>query len=491
MDFYIFDKTESLLRVRNDALEAIHTEEEYRLDCTFPLTDFLIERGMYVGFYDIQDIFQMFEVREVHNSDPGMEQEISCEHIALADLSDEIVEDVSLTNVTADTAAAAMLADTRWAVGDYVSSDPNGIKAYYETAWAKLCEIRGTWGVKFQPRIVLTGREITGRYIDIISAAPVNRGVRIEISKSLESIGVVYDDRSLFTALYGRGQGLSTLVGDETNDAKVTFEDAIWTIAGGDPADKPEGQKWVEDVDATTLYGRNGRRRAGVIEFPDIDNADNLLQATWDALQIMKYPKITIECAINVLSSYGYSGQLMLLGDEVAVIDDNLGLELQATVVKMPRDLLHWEETKPTIGYYRGLLDYMVSETMSATGTVYRITNSNPDIVNGFVTNVNGATGTFNEIVQKSPTNATSRIYIGEYNNKGDNSDPHSGVFWGGQKAQFVAVDSNGILNMAGESGLMLLTTIDGGPLILHSMGDIHFIPGAGYHVYADGTQLD
>jgi phage minor structural protein len=491
MDIYVFDKAETLLYIRDDAKECLHAEETYLLECAFPLTENIIERGMFVGFYDIQDVFQMFEVRGVVNSDPEMMQELSCEHVAMADLLDDVVEETTLSAVSAATAGAAMLADSRWEIGMAVATDDYAIKAYYETAWIKLCEIRDTWGVRIKPRIVLTGRVITGRYINLESSTPVFNGVRLEIKKNMEHIGVTIDDRNLYTALFGRGQGLSTLVDDDTNAAKLTFSDSIWTIAGGDPANKPAGQKWVEDTAATAIYGRNGRKRTGVAEFPDITTADDLLQATWDYLQTINTPQVTIDCTVLDLYSYGYSGEPMLWGDEVAVIDDDLGVELKATVNGMQRDYIHPEKSVPIIGNYRAGLDYLVKDALNSAGTVQRMTNSNPELVNGFAANVTGMTGTFNEIVQKSPTNVNSKVYVGEYNNKEDTSDPHSGVFWGGQKAQYIAVDSYGILTIEGDAGLVLRVALDGAPLIIRSEGDIHLIPGSGCHVYAGTTQLD
>ena len=493
MDYYIFDKTETLIDVRSDANEFIHTEEEFKLNCEFPVSDYLIERGMFIGFYDILDVFQLCEVRTAKNTFSDKSQTIYAEDTAMTDLLDDIIEPTSLSGVTAEQAGASFLSNTRWEMGNSISTDPDAISAYYINAWASLLKIRDQYNVRIKPRLVLGTTTITARYIDFESRTPVFRGVRLTTNKNLQKIGVTYDDTTLYTALYGRGAGLSTLAEDDTNAAKLTFADVVWTVTGGDDADKPEGQQWVEDTAATAVYGRKGHKRTGIVEFADIEDAEELLQATWDYLQDVKYPKITIDSEILDLHSLGYNDELMLLGDSVAIIDDDLGIELYATIVSMPRNYVRPEKTKPIIGYYRPGLDYRVVETITSAGTVTRITNSNPDIVNGFSSNVNGATGTFNEIVQKSPTNETARVYIGEYNNVGDSSDPHSGMFWGGQKAQYIAVDSNGILRVVGDAGLMLQTSVSGAPMILHPLGDIHLATdtASGYHVYANGTQLD
>src|SRR5690625_5680278 len=56
------------------------------------------------------------------------------------------------------------------------------------------------------------------------------------------------------TALYGRGASLETEGGGFSR--LLTFEDVEWSVANGDPVDKPKGQKWVGDMDALQHYGR-------------------------------------------------------------------------------------------------------------------------------------------------------------------------------------------------------------------------------------------
>jgi hypothetical protein len=112
----------------------------------------------------------------------------------------------------------------------------------------------------------------------------------------------------VYTALYGRGKGESTLAGDETNTPRLTFEDVVWSTDDGDPADKPQGQKFVEDVEATALYGRNGRKRTGVIEFDDCEDAEALLGLTWDALQSINSPTVTIKATVSEMENvWGFS----------------------------------------------------------------------------------------------------------------------------------------------------------------------------------------
>ncbi|HPF54576.1 MAG TPA: phage tail spike protein [Clostridia bacterium] len=455
MDYYIFDNTETLIDVRSDAVEFIHTEEEFKLNCEFPISDYLIERGMFIGFYDILDVFQLFEVRTPKNTFSDKSQDIYAEHVALADLMDDIIEPTTLSSVTAEQAGTSILTNTRWQIGTSVTTGTDDVSAYYVTAWNALITIRDTFTVRIKPRLVLGTTTITARYIDLESRTPVFRGVRLTTNKNLQKIGITYDDTTLYTALYGRGAGLSTLAEDDTNAAKLTFEDVVWTVAGGDDADKPSGQQWVEDTAATAIYGRGGRKRTGVVEFSDIEDADELLQATWDYLQTVKYPQITINSTILDLYSLGYDDELMLLGDSVAVIDDDLGIEAYATIVSMPRNYVKPEKSKPVIGYYRPGLDYRVAETITSAGTVTRMTNSNSDLVNGFSTNLNGADGTLSHLTLLGPSETYYRFDFGEFTVYAEGS-PYtlSGMTWGTDKDSHIGASAGGGMVFRGIEGI-------------------------------------
>ncbi len=207
--------------------------------------------------------------------------------------------------------------------------------------------------------------------------------IRLEIDKNIEQAGVIYDDRNLYTAIYGRGKGKSTAAGDDTNAQKLTFDNVVWTVANGDPADKPSGQKWIEDAAATVLYGRNGRKRTGIKDFPDEEDPARLLIRTWDYLQTVNKPRVTINCTLLDMYPLGYAHEQILLGDEVAISIQPLDVEVRATVIQMPRDLLQPENTKPTIGNYRANIEYITGRNSRAAAIVEQLTNSNPDLING------------------------------------------------------------------------------------------------------------
>ena len=154
----------------------------------------------------------------------------------------------------------------------------------------------------------------------------------------------------------------------QDDNAILTFKDAVWTIAGGDPANKPSGQSYVEDAAATAAYGRNGRPRFGFFQNGDIDDPDLLLQKTWEALQAVKEPEVSIECMVRDLHRLGYADQPLRLHDTALVEIRPTGTVLAKEIIKLTVDLLDPTATRPTIGAYIPNIVYIARETDEKAG---------------------------------------------------------------------------------------------------------------------------
>ena len=171
-------------------------------------------------------------------------------------------------------------------------------------------------------------------------ASEAYNGARIEIDRNAYSDRIEEDDRGLYTAIYPVGKD------------GITISSAVWTVAGGKPADKPSGQLYVEDVNATAIYGRNGVKRACRVEFPEEATAADLLDAAWAYLQTINRPTVSVRLSTYDLAALGYGGKRFVMGERVNVILLPMGTSIQASVVELTRDLLHREKTAVTIGNY-------------------------------------------------------------------------------------------------------------------------------------------
>ncbi len=389
MQFHFFDQNDVLLFSRSDAISATRTAETMTHAATFPdIDERVFERGLRVGFIDDTGKFDLYEIRQPARSQPKAAQGYEAEHVVIAELSDYNIDDRRPYNTTPATAVSVALEGTTWQLGRV---DVDGIAStnYYDISpWEALLKVRDTWGVAIVPRITYSGNQITGRYIDVLSRHGEDRGLRLTLDSNIQQVGISWDDRTLKTALKGRGKGEvvgENSQGDDTYGRKITFEDVVWVKANGDPADKPLGQNWVEDVEATATYGRKGEKRLGVADFPDCEDPDELLTLTWNALQEAKIPQVTIKATIVDLFKLGYSGQPIVFGDTVTCLIDPWGIQSKLRVVKLTEDLLRPGNTKPTIGDYSAdIVSYEVTNSYSSD-LASKIAQNAPSLLQGYI----------------------------------------------------------------------------------------------------------
>ncbi|MBO7669742.1 MAG: phage tail protein [Oscillospiraceae bacterium] len=242
---------------------------------------------------------------------------------------------------TPDNRTGWMSAQYLVSAGTVTEDDPTSVTIDPEagpmSAWGYLLEVANQSQVIIRTRVTVTAGSISGRYIDFDAIDAEYHGVRLDCNTNVSQAGVRYDYTQLKTALIGLGQ-------DDMDFSSVT-----WTATDDHPA-KPAGQKWLEDPAATAAYGRNGQKRLGLVRFPEVTNATELLQKTWEQLKIMSAPAVTIEASVAELYELGYSGQPMCCYDKCYVILEPIGLRMEARIVHLVRDLVRPEMTTPTIG---------------------------------------------------------------------------------------------------------------------------------------------
>lgn len=355
-EFMFFDKDDKLLFLRNDAVSLTVTEEEFRCNGLFPYDpEKEIRHGMRIGWLE-RDNLLLYEIRQPSTDAVMMTQAFEAEHVSIAELLDEAIEDARPTNKTAAQAVEIALKGTGWILGeDTFKGEIKSTEFYMESVWSALLQIRDKWGATISPRIAYTFGGMI-RYIDVLDRRGENRGVRLTLKLNAQQAGITYDDRDLYTALYGQGSSPGE------GQRLITFEDAFWSVDNGDPTNKPIGQKWVEDEDATKFFGRKGRKRTGFVKFETLDPKELLIK-TWDALQNAKTPRVTVNMTAFNLAAIGYSWQGLEWGDDVVVVMDEIGVEIAARVTQFERDVLRPENSKPVIGDYRPDIVFELSKS--------------------------------------------------------------------------------------------------------------------------------
>lgn len=252
------------------------------------------------------------------------------------------VKDIRPVKRTAKEILQRVLQDTRWEVGYIDSTNPVDTNFYYQTYLdciqqiVKLFNLEVTFTYGFDTK----HQQITSRKVNLYLQQGRRTGKRFEYGSNLLEVTREEDSQNIVTALVGRGKG-EEKYDDSTGEAtdgygrRIGFSDVVWSKANGDPVDKPVGQEYVEDPEATKIFGYDdGKPRTSVIVFDDIDDPVELLKATWASLKSSDRPKVSFKAQVTDVGN-------LQLGDTIAIIRHEISIEYFTRVFKVDHDLLN------------------------------------------------------------------------------------------------------------------------------------------------------
>lgn len=371
MDFTFLKANGEVAFVRNDAEQAEWTQEEMSVLATFPtISGKMISRGMLLLFQDpATNTWQAFEIRTSKYVEGDHYQQITAESIAISELTDcHIREDIELTNVTPKSALTTLLENTGWKVGSVGVSEKSSGDVMRGSVWNAIRTITQNWNCYIEPRVTMDSNGITNRYLDILSTEGTWRGVRLSINKNISDAVVTYDDSELYTALYGYGGSYTEGEGEDSEQKDLVFDDVVWSKTTDHPA-KPRGQGYIEDPAKTALYGRNGKPRFGYYQNTDINDANVLLQKTWESLKQCYEPRINISGTATDLYRLGYHDEPLRLHDIAIVEIEPINVQVYKQIVRLTVNLLDPTGNTPEIGDYIPNIIYINRDTEDfATG---------------------------------------------------------------------------------------------------------------------------
>lgn len=344
MIMYLLDKQQNIIQAISDGIiEAKMTEEINTADkLSFSLVQ---NKRLANSIYFVcipanrGDAFLMFKIISESVKDDRIEY--TCIESAYDELkSYAYIKDVRPQDKTASEMLRIALNGTRWEVGYSEETVRKRTNFYYISTLeaiqkvVELFKIELTFTVIIDP---ITNR-IVRRQVNLYSQQGERTGKRFEYGSNLLSVTREESSEDLVTALVGRGKGEQLDDGnDDTVDGygrRIMFTDVVWSKANGNPTDKPAGQEYVEDKEATKLYGfDDGKPRIGIAVFEDIEDVNQLINATWAALQVAKRPKVSFKASALDIGDLG-------LGDTVAIIRHELNIEYFTRVYKVEHDLL-------------------------------------------------------------------------------------------------------------------------------------------------------
>lgn len=262
----------------------------------------------------------------------------------------------------------AALEGTRWEVGQVYDSGTNSTNFYYISTLEAIQKIVNLFNLEATFSVSLDAQkaQVVRRQVNLYSQQGERTGKRFEYGSNLLTVEREENTESLVTALIGRGKGEAVYHDDDGNEnaedqapdgygRRINFADVVWSKAHGNPVDKPQGQEYVEDPDATAVYGfDNGKPRIGIEVFEDITDPYELINATWEALQVLKRPKVSFKASVMDVGDLG-------LGDTVAIIRHDIQIEYFTRVYKVDHNLLDEQQNTIELG------DNLSSNSMTST----------------------------------------------------------------------------------------------------------------------------
>ena len=362
---YLFNQMEELIDVIDEARLAdfTHTIESNKFDrASFEIPiDYkpsIIKEVQFFGFQSKDGAFCLFRVSEklydISLTIQGIDR-------AESDLNSFIIEN-KRPGGTADQVLSGILEGTGYQLGNVDGLTRTGkLSFYYISVRQALVKIIESYACEFKIRYTFVENKIIGRYIDLNQRFGRVTGHQFEYGSNI--LNVTYEESSddVVTALIGRGKGEQST--DENGEAtggygrRIQFKDVVWSVANGDPVDKPAGQNYVTNEAAKNIYGlhQNGvvKHRFGVYTNEDIENPVELLKATYKELQRLSVPIVTFKA--NLLDLANAIEQDIWIGDSVGIVRDQIGIAFEARIHKLVIDKLDNNRSVAELGDYQTL----------------------------------------------------------------------------------------------------------------------------------------
>lgn len=362
---YLFNQTEKLIDVIDEASLAdfTHTIELNQFDrASFEIpVDYkpeIIKEAQFFGFQSRDRAFCLFRISE-KSYDIGLT--IQGIDRAESDLHSFIIED-KRPGGTASDVLREILKGTGYQLGDIDGLTINGnMSFYYISVRQALVKLIESYACEFRVRYTFVENKIIGRYIDLNQRFGRKTGHQFEYGSNI--LNIIYEESSdeVVTALIGRGKGEQST--DESGEAtggygrRIQFKDVSWSVAKGDPVDKPAGQNYVANETARNIYGlhQNGviKHRFGVYTNEDIEDPVELLKATYKELQRLSVPIVTFKA--NLLDLANAIEQDIWIGDSVGIVRDQIGIAFEARIHKLIIDKLDDNRSAVELGDYQTL----------------------------------------------------------------------------------------------------------------------------------------
>lgn len=287
----------------------------------------LLEEASYIALNDSgEKQFTLYRI--LKSSDE--ENILSFENInfAVDELDNFIIKDVRPNNKALPQVINQLLNDSGcdWKLG-VCEVNKNITSNFYYSSMREALKALQEFGCEFTFAVEITGNTITRKVINCYNKIGKVTNKRFEYGEDVLKIVREKDRTNIVTAIIGRGKG------EEVGDGygrRLEFTNVEWKKSNGKPLDKPKGQNYLEYPAMTAEYGipSNGEMlpRKTVVVFEDIEDANELLQKTYETLEY--YSRPLVQFSTEVLGADA-------IGNTVTIHRGDRGYHYQTRVFKV------------------------------------------------------------------------------------------------------------------------------------------------------------
>ena len=337
---YLFDHQKQPKKPIRDVVEIIHREGDYEAEAQIKAAQ-KPEYGDFFGFRCADGRFRMFLITRRETSDETGICTITGPDAALQELESSVLPGrMTLSGKTAETAAKDAISGTEWRLDRLAIATQDTVyleDAYYSTRWAALKKIAAAVNVRAVPYYIFATGRIVGRKVDLVSKAPVFRGLIITRRQGAKNI-LITEEGTPYRRVFALGRIISSTEPPE----QVTIAGTAWSTANGDPVDKPAGQDYIE------IPGAVG----GEYVFEDKQEEDpaRLAQKAYDDLlskQQAKAAGIANISDTEYMPNYTHRAARMY---DLAVVRTENGDTVATTIINIERYFVQKHLTKIEVG---------------------------------------------------------------------------------------------------------------------------------------------
>lgn len=287
----------------------------------------LLEEASYIALNESgEKQFTLYRI--LKSSDE--ENILSFENInfAVDELDSFIIKDVRPKNKALSQVINQLLNDSGcdWKLG-VCEVNKNITSNFYYSSMREALKALQEFGCEFTFAVEITGNTITKKIINCYDKIGKVTNKRFEYGEDVLKIVREKDRTNIVTAIIGRGKG------EEVGDGygrRLEFTNVEWKKSSGKPLDKPKGQNYLEYPAMTAEYGipSNGKMlpRKTVVVFEDIEDANELLQKTYETLEY--YSRPLVQFSTEVLGADA-------IGNTVTIHRGDRGYHYQTRVFKV------------------------------------------------------------------------------------------------------------------------------------------------------------